>query len=263
MGERRARVLVGLAAVGAALGFAGAGGLLGSAASEEPLEAQLATAVHTTPEVDEAPIPAVAPAPAATPNGRAVASPTSRGITFDVPVRFESGGVAWAAVLATNTTNQVASFAVTATYTQGGTVVATAVGAVNDLPPGATRAVTLRTAAGPVPAGYDAVHVAATSLVTAATTPSAAAAAAIAIGPAVVRAGGSVATVDVPATNRDARPHSFTLQAAFTRGGQLIAVATGAVDDLAPGQTATARLVTLGVPTGYDTVHVGIERLAA
>lgn len=153
------------------------------------------------------------------------------------------------------------SFTVKATFKNGDTIAATAAGAVNDLAPGQTRAVTLVSTQS-IPERYDSVRVDVDTMVREAnSTPGAAAAAMIAFGAPAVRSDGSLTTVDVEVTNRDSTAHSFTVQAAFLKGDQLLSVASGAVNDLAAGQTKTATLISVGSVTGYDKVLLAVDTL--
>jgi hypothetical protein len=99
--------------------------------------------------------PADQPSPA---KPQEVAKPTAdpnRGIVFGKPVAVNPQLVA---VLVTNTSDQVKSFTVKATYKQGDTILATASGAVNDIQPNQKRAATLA-GVQPIPTSFESVRV--------------------------------------------------------------------------------------------------------
>lgn len=180
------------------------------------------------------------------------AQDVNKGITFGEPVTFSAGGLNTVGVLATNTTDQVKSFTVKATYKTGEQIAATASGAVNDLLPGQSRAVTLLSQEA-IPANADSVRIDVDTMIReAASTPGAETAKKLQFGPPNVKAASGLSTVDVEVTNNDAAAHSLTVQAAFTQGGKLVGVASGAVNDLAPGQTKTATLIVQGQTEGAE-----------
>jgi hypothetical protein len=169
-------------------------------------------------------------------------------------VQFGDTSVGFVGVLATNSTGLVKSFTVKATYKVGGQIVATASGAVNDFLPKSMRAVLL-VSTDKIPATYDSVRVDVDTLVIEApTTPGAEIAKQQTFGqPSVKSLAGSPA-VDIEVTNTDGKPHSFTVQVAFINGNNLVGVASGAVNDIAPGQTKTASLIGFGDTTGATPI---------
>lgn len=188
-------------------------------------------------------------------------SNANRGITFGKPITLGTGQLAVAAVLATNTTDQVKSFTVKATYRKGAAILGTALGAVNDMRPGQQQAVMLAGIGG-IPVDADTVRVDMDTMVREArSTPGAEAAAKITFGRPTVRGTGPLTLVEVEATNGDTAIHSFTVQAAFLRGGELIGVGTGAVNDIAAGQIKTASLAVQGTTTGSDAVVVTVDTM--
>lgn len=170
------------------------------------------------------------------------AQDTNKGIVFGEPTILGEGGLAIGVVLVTNTTDLVKTFTVKATYKTDDKIVGTSSGAVNNLLPGQTRAAML-VAMEEIPSDYETVRVDVdTLLAERESTSQAETASQIIFGEPVVGGFG----VNVEATNKNERPHSFTVQATFMRDGELVGFATGAVNDLAPGQTKTATLIIYG-----------------
>jgi hypothetical protein len=66
-------------------------------------------------------------------------------------------------------------------------------------------------------------------------------------------------SVQVQATNRDTAPHSFTIQLASLRGEELLGLATGVVNSLGPGMTATATLTPQGTITGQEELLLAVD----
>lgn len=237
-----------------------------AASQASPITAPTAATAATNPAAAPAkPTEAAKPAAAPTAPATAAAAPTkpaadpNRGVTFGKPVVFGAGGLNTVAIWTTNTTQQVKSFTVKATYKNGDTILTTASGAVNDLRPGQSRAVTL-IARDKVPDKYETVRVDVDTMIReAASTPGADAAAKLSFGPPNIKTQGSLSTVDVEVKNGDSAPHSFTVQAAYLKAGELSGVATGAVNDLAPGQTKTATLLVQGTAAGADKTELAIE----
>ncbi len=198
---------------------------------------------------------AAGPAPAPAPDAG-----VNPGVTFGKPVVFATSGVGAAAVLATNPTGQVVSFAVKATFVSGGNTVATASGSVNDLKPNERRAAVLSIYTGSIPATYDSVNVTMDKLLAnAPATPAATAASKLSIKQ-VVSGSGSGVTVIAEVKNDDTVAHSVTVQAAFLKGGELLAVGSGGPDDVIPaGQSKRATFDVVGNATGYDTVLMSID----
>ncbi len=64
------------------------------------------------------------------------------------------------------------------------------------------------------------------------------------------------------ATNNDTRVHSATIKATFyDAGGKILGTATGAVNEIAPGDTKTFTLVTLDSVAGYKDMKVQVDTL--
>jgi len=174
---------------------------------------------------------------------------------FGEPVRFDSSGFTTIGVQVTNSTDLVKSFTVKATYKNDDQILATASGAVNNLLPGQTRAASMLTT-DTVPDTFDSVRVDVDTMIQEeATTPDAEAAKKIAFGPPAIT-GGDFPMVNVEVTNTDNAAHTITVQAMFTQGGQLVGIASGAVNDIAPGQIKTATLMGQGSFEGDVTVAV-------
>lgn len=150
------------------------------------------------------------------------------------------------------------SFTVKATYKTGDTILATAVGAVNALLPNQKRAVVLVSTQG-IPAKYDSVRVDVDTLISKAkSTQASDATTKIKFGTPSVNQG---IGLDVEVTNGDAVPHSFTVSAALLKGGNLVGVASGAVNDLGSGQTKTATVVAAGPMPTYDQTIIAVDSL--
>ncbi len=272
--KKRNRLLIGCAAVFALLVVCGGLSSLmnrgGTAASPTAVPAAVAvvpTLAPTAAPTDapaaivptEAPAPTEAAAPtdvpAATeaPAAPAAAAPAGD-IVFGEPVIFDPSIIG---VTAMNPGDTIKSFFVKATYKNGDTIVGTASGAVNDLLPGQTRAATLL-AQEPIPAEYESVRVDVDTMTQdAATTAGATAAQKITFGPPQVGQGG---IVNVEVTAGDEAVKGMFVQAMFTRDGKLVGVASGAVNDLAAGQTKTATLLAQGETEGAD-VQVTVETI--
>jgi hypothetical protein len=208
--------------------------------------AAVPTSAPTTAVATMAPTSAPTAAPAAD---------VKQGIVFGKPVVFRLGGFATVGVLATNTTDQAASFTVKATFKNGDKIAATAVGAVNALAPGQKRAVTLVTG-DPIPESYDSAKVDVDTMLGSINANQAAAAPKITFGAPKVTKNGPITTVAVEATNSDSAPHSFTVSAAFLQGEELVGIGTGAINDLGAGQTKTATLIVQGSGDGDPAVAV-------
>lgn len=182
----------------------------------------------------------------------------NRGIQFSQPVIFGNSMIQAAEVLATNTTNEVKSFTVKATYKNGDTILTTAIGTVNDLLPGQTRTVSLLSQ-NPLPTEAETVRVDVdTMLIESDTTSGATAASRLVFGKPTISGSGSLAMIDVEVTNNDTNPHSFLVQAFALVGGKLVGVASGAVNDLAPGQVKTASLLSQGKFEGAE-INIAAE----
>lgn len=201
----------------------------------------------------------VASAVAVAPTTAAAAADPNRGIKFAPPVVFRTPVLTTVGVLATNTTNQVKTFTVKATFKNGDTIAATAAGAVTDLRPGEMRVASLVSPAA-IPESFDSVRVDVDTMVrdTASTT-TADAAAKFTFGPPAFQAAGGLTTINIEATNQDAAAHTLTVQVAFLKGGNLVAVTAGAITDIAPGQTKTTAFLVNGPLPEYDTFQVAVD----
>lgn len=63
-------------------------------------------------------------------------------------------------------------------------------------------------------------------------------------------------------TNNDSGKHSATLKATFyDAGGKILGTASGAVNDIAPGETKTFTLLTVDNVTGYKDMKVQVDTL--
>lgn len=185
----------------------------------------------------------------------------NRGIAFGKPAGLAIGSQRYRAVMATNTTDRVKSFGVKATYKDGIQIVATEVGAVNDLMPGQSRAVLL-TGTDQIPASATSIRIDVDTIVAdAPTTPRAEIARKITFGPPTVMTGQDP-RVEVETTNGDVAAHSLSVQGAFLRGDQLVGLGMGAVNDLAPGQVKTAGLLVMGDVAGYDRLLLAVDLVA-
>lgn len=193
----------------------------------------------SAPQPTDTPIPEPTDTPAPPPD-------PNRGIQFGQPIIFDNGGFQTASLLVTNTTDQVKSFTVKATYKSGDNILATASGAVNDILPGQTRAASLLSQ-DTLPAQFDTVRIDVdTMIVESSTTRGSTAASKLVFGTPAISGTGNFITLNVEVTNNDSDAHSFTVQTLALLDGKLVGVATGAVNDLAPGQTKTATLLAQG-----------------
>jgi hypothetical protein len=223
-----------------------AGGQRGTQQAQPATTPTPAPKAAETPKTTEPAKPA-ADAPKPAEPAKAPADP-NRGIVFGTPIKSATG----AAVLVTNTTDDVKSFIVRATWKQGETILATANGAVNDLRPGMRQATAL-SSTDRVPDQYESVRTEVNTMIReATTTPAAEAASKISFGPPKQ----SKIGLDVEATNGDSAAHSFIVIATFLKGGELSGMGSGAVNDLEPGQTKTVTLSagTGGVPERDETL---------
>lgn len=208
---------------------------------------------------------AVATPPAASPNvptapAKTTADP-NRGIAFGKPTVFQNGGLATVGVLVTNTSTLVKSFTVKATYKNGDQIAATALGAVNDLLPGQTRAAALLSTQA-IPARVESVRLDVDTMIReAATTPGSVAASKLTFGPPAIQSRTGLSQVDVEVKNGGEALRGLTVQAAFVRGDELVGMAIGAVNDLAAGQTKTATLLVQGTAGSYDKILVSTDTI--
>jgi hypothetical protein len=206
-----------------------------------------AAAAATQPPPTAVPKPTTAPPPTAAPKPAG-----DRGIVFGEVVQLGANTVG---VPTTNASELVKSFTVTATFKNGDTIAGTASGAVNDLPPGQRRAVTLLSQA--LPATFDSARVEVTTMVQEArSTPGATAAAKLTFGKPTIKALGNTSSIDVEVTNTDTAQHSAVLGAGFYEGDQLVGVGSGALNDIAGGQTKTATLLVQGKASGDPELTV-------
>lgn len=221
-------------------------------------------APQATTQAKEAQAQATAAAQQATAQARATAQvlASNKGMVFGDLAVIGSGLLSQIGVPVINTTNQVKTFTVMATFKRGDQIVGTAVGSVNDLSPRERRVAVLASLSGP-PKGYDSVRVNVDTLVQEArSTRAAEVASKITFGKlAAQSAFGGFTTLVVETTNGDTRAHTFTVQASFYKGGNLIGLAVGSVNDLAPGQTKTATLTLVGSYAGANEAYLGIDTL--
>lgn len=144
----------------------------------------------------------------------------------------------------------VKSLTVKATWKSGDQVMATASGSANDVPPGGTKVVGLAPN-GPLPGGAGDPEIEVAAIVEdAPTTSHYEVAKQITFGPSKVTIAGTIKQVDVEVTNTGESPHTLTIQAVFMQGNDLAGIGTGAVNDIAPGQTKAVTLVVQGEATG-------------
>lgn len=218
-----------------------------------------------TPTITNTPLPTDTPYPTETvsplstdvplPTDAVVQNNSIQGndVVFGEPVLFNEGGFSTIAVLVTNNSALVKSFTAKATYKNGEQIVAVAVGAVNDLLPGQTRAVMLATQ-DKIPVQYNAARVEVdTMIIEQQSTPGSDAATKLEFGQPSISNNG-LAMINVEVTNRDATPHSFTVQAIIIHDNKLVGYAVGAMNDLGSGQTKTASLIAQGETNGSITI---------
>ena len=74
----------------------------------------------------------------------------------------------------------------------------------------------------------------------------------ITFGPPAVSSSGGFTQINVEVTNNDTKEHSFTVQALFMQGATLVGIGSGAVNDVAAGQTKTATLIVQGTAEGAE-----------
>ena len=191
--------------------------------------------------------PSTAPsAPPSTAPSEAAGEEGDQGIVFGDPVIFEEAGLTTAGVMVENVSDQVRTFTVQATFRAGESIAATAIGSVNDLAPGERRAVTLLVDETPIPE-YDNVRVQVdTMLDQGSSTESSEIASQLAFGEPRVTTDFGLTTVTVELTNNSDAAITLTVGSTFLTGDTLIGVGTGAVNDLAPGETQTAQLLVTG-----------------
>jgi hypothetical protein len=210
-----------------------------------PTEGAAATEPPTITEVAPAESP-VAPVSTEAPTDAVPAG----GITFGKVLDLSANGLNMVAVPVTNAGDTVKSFTVKATWKTGDTIAGTAIGAVNSITPGQTRAVSL-IAQEAIPSTFDTVRVDVDTLIQdAASTDASEAAGKITFGAPKVTASAGMTMMDVEVTNGDDASHTFTIQAMIMNNGELVGVGTGSVNDLAAGQTKTASLLIQGVAEG-------------
>ena len=216
----------------------------------------------TTAALPRSAQPSLARTTIASPTATVATRPTTaladanQGLVFGTPALIKFGGLTLVGVPVTNTTDQVDTFTAKATFKKGDQIVATAVGAVNDLLPGQQRAAAL-VSSSMLSDAYDSVRVDVDTLLSRErSTPAGDVARKVKFGPPSTT-GGLVPTVAVEVTNSDSAPHTLTVQAALYKSGNLIGIATGAINDLVAGQTKTATL--LGAVTGADDIKLAVD----
>jgi len=220
-----------------------------SASTSVP-DASGANATTVASPIAEATSVAEATAPAAT---SAAEAPAGGDIVFGKVVDFSSNGLNSYAATVTNNSQAPKSFTAKATFKKSEDLVGTAVGAVNDILPGQTRAVMLL-ASSPI-SDYDSVKVDVDTMISESGSPNAPAAQKITFGKPKVQTS-PLGSIDVETTNGDDKTHSYTVQGVFIQNGELVGTATGAVNDIAAGQTKTASLIVQGKAEGDLTILV-------
>ena len=204
--------------------------------------------------------PAVTPVPAPTATAGLSVTGGAATVILGKPLIVNSPDMGTIYVPVTNPGRTVKTFTIKATYKQSGRIAATAPGPVADLQPGQTRAVPL-VSADPLPEQGDTIRVEVDRMIAdQASTPGAEIAKKITFGPPKLSSPEGFPQVDVAVTNGDTRPHSLVVQAMFMKGDTLIGVATGDVDDLAPGQTQMAALSVQGTTQG-GAVSLAVDTL--
>jgi hypothetical protein len=205
-------------------------------------------------------------APTNTPIPPTAVVAASAGIELGKPVAFVSGPVTTVGLPVKNTGSTIKSFDVKVSY--GGGAVAT--GRVEDVAPGQTRVATL-ISMDQVPANPASIKVDLEGVTERASSP----ATKVTFGTPQLRSQNGVAQLVVDVTNGDAAAHSVYIAAGFYKDADLVGLARGGVDALAPGQTRSATLLvygdaggpigttrsaTTGVPP-YDRIEVGLGGL--
>lgn len=143
------------------------------------------------------------------------------GVTFGEPVDLSASGIGMIAVPVTNDGETVKTFTAKATYKTGDEIAGTAIGTVNDLLPGQTRAVTMISQE-TIPTTFDSVRVDVDTMISdRESTPGSEAAQQITFGSPKMTTTGGIGMADVEVTNNDDATHTFTVQAAIMQDGKL------------------------------------------
>lgn len=187
-----------------------------------------------------------AAAPDETPANEEEPAEGDQGVVFGEPVIFNESGFTTMAAMVENVSDTVRTFTVKATFLSGGSIVATGVGAVNDLAPGQRRASSLLVDESPLPAYDEVLLQVDTMLDQGSDSESAEIAEQLTFGEPRINDQSGFVSVDVQVTNGSSETVTFTVGAAFLNGDALVGTGTGAVNDLAPGETQTATLLTSG-----------------
>src|SRR5438445_931437 len=215
-----------------------------TAALPRSAQPSLARATIASPTATVATRPSPAPADA------------NQGLVFGTPALIKFGGLTLVGVPVTNTTDQVDTFTAKATFKKGDQIVATAVGAVNDLLPGQQRAAAL-VSSSMLSDAYDSVRVDVDTLLSRErSTPAGDVARKVKFGPPSTT-GGLVPTVAVEVTNSASAPNTLTVQDALSNIRNLIAIATGAVNALVAGHSKTS--ASLGGVIGADDITLAVD----
>jgi hypothetical protein len=212
-----------------------------------------AQAVANTPAIGTEGQTPAAETPATATQPASESSQAAGDITLGKPLVLREVNAAAPTVFVpvTNHGPDARGFTVTATWKTGERAAATAMGTVRDLLPGQMKAVALTTTQAIPDTAMFEVAVDGSSGDTGSTS-RAEAAKKITFGEPDVTPPG----VAVAVTNGDDKLHSFTVQALFTTGGQLIGVGTGRVDDLGAGATTMAQLRVQGATEGTEVAVV-------
>jgi hypothetical protein len=155
-----------------------------------------------------------------------------------------------------NTTDQVKTFTVKATYLNGQTIVATGVGAVNNFLPHTKRGATLLLDGDPSTASSSTVAVD-TLISSDDSTAESDAAQKFTFGPPTI---GTIG-LEVQVTNGDSATHTLTVGCSALRNGVLAAVGSGAINDIAAGQTKTVTILMSGEPKASDEFLLYVETM--
>jgi hypothetical protein len=178
------------------------------------------------------------------------------GIVLAPPVLIPVGNHNLPAVLATNTTNQVVGFTVTATWKQAGAI-GTATGAAQNVLPNQQRAVNLSSQS-PIPDGATAVEAHVDRLLPPPPAGALQLVSSIRFGRITVNRA-ALSTLEVLVTNTDTVPHSFTVGAGILARGVLVGTAIGTVGDIGPHVMLPATLPIAGADSAYDQILVYVE----
>ncbi len=182
---------------------------------------------------------------------------TGRGVVFgEVAVFTQPKPIAGVPV--TNTTDQVRSFTVRATFKAGDKTVATAIGTVYDLLPQSSR-VAILSIEGSTEGETSAIASVDAVITVAATTDGSRTALAQKFGSPSVSSDGTPA-IKVSITNASGASWSLVIGAAVWRANALVGIASGTVSALGPGQSKTISLPLSGSSSG-DRITVWVDRV--